>query len=347
MGSEKVMTKYLKIDMHNHILPKKVPKFKDKFGYCGFIELHPKENGYADMIRDDGHFFRSVEPNCMDVDARIVEMDKYNVDVQVLSTVPVMFSEWAKPADTLVVNHFLNTDIAESVSKHPKRFIGLGTIPLNDPELGCQELNVCMKELGLRGVQIGSHYGNLNLNDKSLFSFYEEAEKLGAAILVHPWDMMGRETMPDYWLPWLVGMPGETTRAICSMIFGGVFEKFPKLRVCFAHGGGSFAYTLGRIEHGFNVRPDLCQVDNKINPREYLGKFYVDSINHDPKAFQYNLDTYGVNSIMLGTDYPFPLGELEPGQLIENLPGLSESDKERLLSGSALEWLGVSKENYL
>jgi aminocarboxymuconate-semialdehyde decarboxylase len=347
MGSEEV-TKPLKIDIHNHILPSKVPPFKEEFGYGGFIELHPKENGYADMVRDDGKFFRAVEPNCMDIEVRLEEMDRFGVDIQVLSTVPVMFSEWAKPEHTLRVNHFLNEDIAEKVSRYPKRFIGLGTIPLNDPELGCRELEVCINDLKLPGVQIGSHYGSLNLSDKSLFPFYEEAEKLGAAILVHPWDMMGKDTMPDYWLPWLVGMPAETTRAICSMIFGGVFEKFPKLRVCFAHGGGSFAYTLGRIEHGFNVRPDLCQVDNPINPREYLGKFYVDSINHDPKALQYNIDILGVNSIMLGTDYPFPLGELEPGKLIEEgMPHLSASDKERLLSGSALEWLNLPKEKFL
>lgn len=337
----------LKIDIHNHILPKKVPNFKDKFGYGGFIQLIPKENGYADMVRDDGKFFRAVEPNCMDIEVRLEEMDKFNVDVQVLSTVPVMFSEWAKPEHTREVNHFLNTDIAEQVARYPKRFIGLGTIPLNDPELGCRELEVCIKELGMPGVQIGSHYGTLNLSDPSLYPFYEEAEKLGAAILVHPWDMMGKDTMPDYWLPWLVGMPAETTRAICSMIFGGIFEKFPKLRVCFAHGGGSFAFTLGRIEHGFNVRPDLCQVDNKVNPREYLGKFYVDSINHDPKAFQYNIDLLGVDSIMLGTDYPFPLGELEPGKLIEGMANLNEKEKDRLLHGSALEWLGLKKEQFL
>ncbi len=338
--------KPLKIDIHNHILPKRLPDFKKQFGYGGFIQLHPKEDGHADMIRDDGHFFRTVEPNCMDVDVRLEEMDKFNVDVQVLSTVPVMFSEWAKPQDTLTVNHFLNEDIAKSVLRHPKRFVGLGTIPLNDPELGCQELNFCMKDLGMPGVQIGSHYGSLNLSDKCLYPFYEEAEKLGAALLVHPWDMMGKETMPDYWLPWLVGMPAETTRAICSMIFGGIFEKFPKLRVCFAHGGGSFAFTLGRIEHGFNVRPDLCQVDNPINPRDYLGKFYVDSINHDPKAFQYNIDLFGVDKIMLGTDYPFPLGELEPGKLIESMDNLSEKEKTRLLSGSALEWLGLSEDQF-
>jgi aminocarboxymuconate-semialdehyde decarboxylase len=336
----------LKIDIHNHILPRTLPDFKKKFGYGGFIQLIPKENGHADMVCDDGRFFRSVEPNCLDPKVRIHEMDKQGIDVQVLSTVPVLFSEWAKPEHTHEVNRFLNEDIAKTCLQYPERFVGLGTVPLNKPSLAIKELNYAITELKLKGVQIGSHYGELNLNDKSLFPFYQEAEKLGAAILVHPWDMMGKETMPDYWLPWLVSMPAETTRAICNMIFGGVFEQFPKLRVCFAHGGGSFPHTLGRIEHGFNVRPDLCQVDNKVSPREYIGKFYIDSINHDPKALLYNIDLMGVESIMLGSDYPFPLGELLPGEMIENMDELSDQQKKRLFSGSAIEWLGMKEEDF-
>lgn len=336
----------LKIDIHNHILPKSLPDFKSEFGYGGFIQLHPLKDGHADMVRDDGKFFRKVEPNCMDLNARLEDMDKFNVDVQVLSTVPVMFSEWAKPEHTKRVNRFLNEDIAKSVQKNTKRFVGLGTIPLNDPKLGCEELHYCMGELGLRGVQLGSHYGELNLNDKSLFDFYQEAEKLGAALLVHPWDMMGKETMPDYWLPWLVGMPAETSRAICTMIFGGVFEKFPRLKVCFAHGGGSFPATLGRIRHGYNVRPDLCAVDNDKDPKEYLGKFWIDSITHDPIMLSYIVDLLGEDSIMLGTDYPFPLGELEPGKLIESMDDFSKERKAKLLGKNALTWLSLKESDF-
>lgn len=336
----------LKIDIHNHILPKTIPDFKSEFGYGGFIQLHPTKDGYADMIRDDGKFFRAVEPNCMDPNVRLEEMDKFNVDVQVLSTVPVMFSEWAEPKHTQRVNRYLNEDIAKSVQDNPKRFVGLGTVPLNDPSLGIEELNYCMNELGLRGVQLGSHYGKLNLNDKSLFEFYAEAEKLNAAILVHPWDMMGKDTMPDYWLPWLVGMPAETSRAICTMIFGGVFEKFPNLKVCFAHGGGSFPATLGRIRHGYNVRPDLCQVDNDKDPIEYLGKFWIDSITHDPVMLRYIVDLLGEDSIMLGTDYPFPLGELEPGKLIESMDDFTTERKQKLLSQNALTWLSMKEEDF-
>ena len=157
--------------------------------------------------------------------------------------------------------------------------------------------------------------------------------------------MMGKEKMPKYWLPWLVGMPAETSLAITSMIFSGIFEKLPKLNVAFAHGGGSFPATIGRIEHGFHVRPDLCAVDNNVNPREYLGKFYLDSLVHDPKVLEYLVDLIGEDKVALGTDYPFPLGELEPGKVIESST-LNDKTKAKLLGKNALDWLGVKKEEF-
>jgi aminocarboxymuconate-semialdehyde decarboxylase len=240
----------------------------------------------------------------------------------------------------------LNDHIADVVRRYPKRFVGLATIPLQDIDLAVKELHRSVKELGLAGVQIGSHVNDLNLNDEHFYPFYEEAEKLGAAIFVHPWDMMSKEKMQKYWLPWLVGMPAESSLAICSMIFGGIFEKFPKLRVAFAHGGGSFPATIGRIEHGFNVRPDLVAIDNKVNPREYLNKFYIDTLVHDPMMLDYLVNLFGPNQLALGTDYPFPLGELEPGKLIESMPYTSDI-KERLNSGTALEWLGLDRKMFL
>jgi aminocarboxymuconate-semialdehyde decarboxylase len=151
--------------------------------------------------------------------------------------------------------------------------------------------------------------------------------------------MMGEQQMQKYWLPWLVGMPAETSRAICSMIFSGVFEKFPKLRVAFAHGGGSFPLTIGRIEHGFKVRPDLVAIDNAVNPRNYLGKFWIDSLVHDETAMKYIMNVMGEDSICLGSDYPFPLGEDHPGSLIESME-FSSDVKEKLLFKNAMNWLG-------
>ncbi len=335
------MVKSMRIDIHTHILPPDIPKFKDQFGYGGFIHLEHQPNCCSKMMKDDGTFFREIQPNCFDAAERIKDCDKSGITKQVLSTVPVMFSYWAKPKDGLVVSQFINDHIAETVKTHPDRFYGLGTLPLQDPELACRELERCVKELGLSGVEIGSHVNDWNLSSKELFPVFETAEKLGASIFVHPWDMMGKERMTKYWLPWLVGMPAEVSLAICSMIFGGVFEKLPNLKVAFAHGGGSFTGTIGRIEHGFNVRPDLVAIDNGVNPREYLGRFLVDSLVHDPSVLKQILELYGEDCVALGTDYPFPLGELTPGELIQN-SNLSESVQKKLFYENAMKWLGVS-----
>ncbi|MCW5822604.1 MAG: amidohydrolase [Cyanobacteria bacterium TGS_CYA1] len=330
----------LKIDIHTHILPRDIPDWKSKYGYGGFIKLDHHASCRARMLKDDGTFFREIESNCWDASARIEDCKRSGVTIQVLSTVPVMFSYWAEPKHALDLSKFLNDDLAKVVKSNPARFVGLGTIPMQAPDLAVQELERCVKDLGLLGVQIGSHVNNWNLSDPALLPVFEAANDLDAFIFVHPWDMMGQERMTRYWLPWLVGMPAETCLAICSMIFSGIFERFPKLRVAFAHGGGSFPATIGRIEHGFQARPDLCAIDNDVNPRDYLGRFLVDSLVHDSKALKYLLDVVGEDSIALGTDYPFPLGEDEPGKLIESLD-ITDATKAKLLGGNALSWLKI------
>jgi len=284
--------------------------------------------------------FRVVEENSFKEDVRIKEMDETDVTTQVLSTIPVLFNYWAKADHGLETSRFFNDHIAQTAAKEPKRFIGVGTVPLQDVDLAIKEMERCVKELKMPGIEIGSNVNGENLSEKKFFPFYEAAEKLGCALFVHPWEMMGEKQMEKYWLPWLVGMPAETSRAICSMIFGGVFERFPKLRVAFAHGGGAFPFTIGRIEHGFEVRPDLVAVDNNINPREYIRKFWVDGLVHDKKAFGYLLEAMGEDKICLGSDYPFPLGEQEPGSGIVALD-LPLAQQERLFHATALEWLGL------
>jgi len=327
------------IDIHTHILPEKIPNFKERFGYGGFIHLDHHKPCCARMMKDD-KFFREVQDNCWDPAVRIKECDVHGVHIQVLSTVPVMFSYWAKPQDCLDVSMFLNDHIAGIVKQYPDRFIGLGTIPMQDTKLAIRELERCMKELGMAGIQIGTNVNQLNLNEPQFFEIFQAAQELNAAVFIHPWEMYGQEHIQKYWLPWLVGMPAETSRAICSMIFGGVFERLPKLRVAFAHGGGSFPLTLGRIKHGFDARPDLVAVDNTISPEKYLDRLYFDSLVHDEKALRYLIDFAGVNRVAVGSDYPFPLGEDVPGKMIKEMV-IGEKDRERLLSGTALEWLGV------
>ncbi|MEY2499055.1 MAG: aminocarboxymuconate-semialdehyde decarboxylase [Verrucomicrobiota bacterium] len=344
----------MKIDLHTHILPREWPDLDAKYGYGGFVRLEHYQPCCARMMIG-ARVFREITDNVWDPKRRIEECDQAGVTMQVLSTVPVMFSYWAKPADALDLSRRLNDHIAEVVRANPKRFTGLATIPLQDPDLAAGELERCLRDLGLRGAEIGTHVDAnqhfgldpLNLDNAVLQPVWATAEQLGAAIFVHPWDMVGKKRMPKYWLPWLVGMPAETSLAICSMIFGGVFERFQKLRVTFAHGGGAFPFTIGRIEHAFHVRPDLCAIDNKATPRSYLAtadrpaRFYVDSLVHDADTLRLLVNLFGAQRVALGSDYPFPLGEAHPGQLIESMK-LSAEDTAQLLSLTAHEFLGLS-----
>lgn len=335
----------LTIDMHTHILPKTWPDLKKKYGYGGFIHLEHQTNGNARMMQDN-RFFREITPNCWDVSTRIEQCDAQGIDVQVLCTIPVMFSYWAKAEDTLDLSRFLNDHIANIVSQHPKRFIGLGTLPMQSPDFAIVEMERIKNDLGMPGIQIGSHINDWELNDENLLPVFEAAEALDMAIMVHPWEMLGKDRMQKYWMPWLVGMPAETCVAICNMIFGGILEKFPDLRVLFAHGGGSFPGTLGRIKHGFDVRPDLCAVDNPYSPGKYINQIYVDSILHDPQMLDYVINLMGANRIALGSDYPFPLGELEPGKMIKT--HIENPDtRAQLLSKTALEWLRLSPKIFV
>ena len=329
----------LKIDIHAHYLPRDWPDLAAKYGDARFPVIHHGEDG-RHRIYKDGRFFREILPKTWDPQERIADYARFDLQVQVISTVPVMFSYWAKPHHALELHQALNDHMAQTCRAYPRHYAGIGTVPLQSPRLAVQELERCMDQLGLQGVQIGSHVGDWNLDAPELFEFFEAASDLGAAILVHPWDMMGAESMPKYWMPWLVGMPAELSRAACCLVFGGVLERLPKLRVCLAHGGGSFPYTIGRIEHGFNMRPDLVATDNFRNPRDYLSRLYFDSWVADKPALRYLLDTCGVSQVMLGTDYPFPLGEQAPGAAIETL-GLEAVDKARIYHGTALEWLGL------
>lgn len=347
-----------KIDLHTHILPEKWPDWTRKSGYPGWVFLEHHGPGCARMMKSDGAGakpFREIDARTWDPRVRLDDMERAGVGAQVLSTVPVMFSYWARAQDAYDLGRLLNDHIAEVVRAHPGRFYGLATLPMQDPALACRELERCVKDLGLRGVQIGSHVerppagpgGDWNLDEPAVVQVLACAEAMRACVFVHPWDMMGKEEMPRYFLPWLVGMPAEGSRAICSVIFGGVLERLPGLRIGFAHGGGSFPGTVGRIEHGFQVRPDLCAVGTKRSPRDYLARgstparFYVDSLVHDPEALRTILRLMGPERVALGSDYPFPLGEKTPGALIESMADLAPGTRDRLLSGTAQEFLGL------
>lgn len=328
-----------RIDVHAHFLPSEVPDMAS-LGGEGWVSLAPGEGGTLDMIRD-GEFFRRIQPNCFDVDARLEDLDEQGLAMQALSTIPVMFGYGAPVEHALYMGSYLNDHLAGVVRDHPDRFIGLGTVPMQDIPAAIREMERCVNELGMVGIQIGSHVEGKNLDDSGIVDFFVAARDLDACVLVHPWDMMAGDRMERHWLPWLVGMPSESALAIASMILGGVFDRCEGLRVCFAHGGGSFPFILGRIVHGHSVRPDLVATCTERSPRDYLDRFWVDTGVHDDKAFEYLLHVMGPDGIVLGSDQPFPLGEHRPGEIVKQT-STSPLIQRQMLETGPLEFLGVT-----
>jgi aminocarboxymuconate-semialdehyde decarboxylase len=360
----------LKIDIHTHILPDTLPDLRERYGAGPWVRLDVQPCGKrAFMRRADGSVFREVEDSTWSLTRRLSDCDACGIDVHVMSTVPVMFSHWAAPEHALDLAVLLNDHMAASVATAPERLVGLGMLPMQSPELAVGELRRCMR-MGLAGVQIGTNVRAdpkrvpRLLSDKSFFQVFEAAAELGAAVFVHPWDMLGEEGMQKYWLPWLVGMPAETCQAMCSFMFSGVLERLPNLRVCFAHGGGSFPGTLARIQHGWDVRPDLCATDTGWSPTDHCARrrVWVDSLVHEPEALLAAVRVFGANRVCLGSDYPFPLGEFTAesrgtvyagGALVDGMAAAGHAGWERggaarrgVLSGAALEWLHMDEARF-
>jgi aminocarboxymuconate-semialdehyde decarboxylase len=333
-----------KIDIHTHILPENLNELTNTFSDSRFLRMDAINDKTAMLLKDDMQF-RQVYCNCWNHHTRTKECNETGVNIQVLSTIPVLFSYWAKGDECLKLSQFLNDHIGNICQSESSRYIGLGTVPMQNTDFAIFEMDRCVNQLNLPGIQIGSNINGLNLSEVNFHPIFEHAEKIGCSLFIHPWEMMGQVDMRKYWLPWLVGMPAETSRAICSLIFGGVLEKYPNLKIAFAHGGGAFPFTTGRIDHGFNVRPDLCAVDNTVLPSSYMKNFYVDSLVHDEHAMNFLIQAMGEEHIAMGSDYPFPLGEHHPGKLIESMD-LSISTKQRILSGTAIEWLGLNENDY-
>lgn len=326
------------VDVHTHILPPELPDPRGRSGYGGWPSIVPDGPRRARIVIDD-RLFRVIEDDCWDPVRRLEDCDRDGVAVQALSTVPVMFSYWAKPEDGAHLARILNDHIASITGRWPDRFAGLGTLPLQDPDLAIAELERCMRELGMAGVQIGTHVGARELDDPGMVAVLEAAEALGAAVFVHPWDMLAPERMTRHWLPWLVGMPAELALAFAALTLGGVLRRLPRLRILLAHGGGSFPGTLGRIEAGHRARPDLVATHDDTSPRAYLDRIYVDSLVHDPATLRFVAELMGTGRITLGTDYPFPLGEARPGTTIRAMTS-DEGDLRRMLRDNALDFLG-------
>jgi aminocarboxymuconate-semialdehyde decarboxylase len=281
-------------------------------------------------------------PKLSSIEVRLKDMDRMGIDIQAICPAPHQTYYWTDPAMGAELARAQNERIAEICAKWPDRFVGMGTVPLQHPDLAVSELTHLVKNLGLRGVEINPNVNGLDLSDGrlSLDGFFSKAEGLGIVIFMHPVGFTQGERLLDHYFNNVIGNPLETTVAVSHLIFDGVMERHPKLKIVLPHGGGFLAHYWARMDHAYRARPD-CRVSIRKKPSSYLERFYFDTITFDPGMLGHLIERFGADHVLLGTDYPYDMGVDDPLGFIEKTRGLSAKDRAMVEGGNAARLLKI------
>lgn len=322
------------IDVHSHYVPKGWPDLG-----TGLPWLRVDSEREA-MLMVGSTEFRRIRDDAWSADTRLADMDADGVQVQVVSPTPVFFSYETQASEGERICRIFNDLALDVCAPAPDRLVPFAQVPLQNTDAACREMERAVAS-GHRGVEIGNHLGDRDLDDEGIVTFLQHAASLGVPVFVHPWDMAESPRLNRWMARWLTGMPAETHLSILALILGGVFDRVsPDLRICFAHGGGSFAFWLGRLENAWHGRPDLIAT-SEHPPSHYVGRFSVDSVVFEPTALRTLVDTLGMDHVMVGSDYPYPLGERPVGAVVDKSDFLDERQKQALRSDNARRWLSL------
>jgi aminocarboxymuconate-semialdehyde decarboxylase len=320
----------VRIDLHTHVVPPRWEDFAARYGGGKWPRLAVKDACHATIMTGD-QFFRDIDDRSWSPERRIEDMERLGIDRQALSPPPIMFCYWAEPKAAQAFARMQNENVAAIAAKHPRRFSGMAAVPLQDVGMAVEELRYCREALGLGAVEIGTCPAGRDFDDPALFLFFAACRDLGMAVFVHPaTPLAGQERLTKYYFPLIVGNPLETALAISKLIFGGVLERLPDLRIGFAHGGGAFPFTLARLNHGWHVRPEGPAAIPK-EPREYARRIFVDSLTLAPRNLRFIIEELGADRVMIGSDYPFDMGDADPRASL-NAAGLDAATR-RLIEG--------------
>ena len=321
------------IDIHAHFVPEEYLRLIEAEGEPHGVRLRPGPNGPLIVVGQVA--IGPITAHYHDLDLRLKTMDAKGVAIHALSLMPPMVY-WADAALGLRVARIVNDALAEATRAHPDRFMGLATLPLQDPEAAVTEAERAVTELGCRGIYLGTNVRGKELTDPSFFPVFERIHALRVPIFLHPLNVIGAQRLTSYYLHNLLGNPFDTAVAAANLIFSGLLDRFPKLNICLPHAGGAFPYLIGRLNHGWKVRQE-CKALIKP-PSSYLRRFTYDTISHAPEPLRYLINLVGADRVMLGSDYCFDMGYERPVEVVSALK-LSRNDQEKILGGNAARML--------
>ena len=331
----------LKIDIHCHYLNQDVAA---KVAHLNPGQYEPSVCFANTMTREvNVKQMKDRAPRLSDVAVRLKHMDRTGIDIQAVSPAPNQTYYWTDPGMGAELARAVNERVAQIAAQWPDRFVGLGTVPLQDPGLAVAELEFLIRKLGLKGVEINPSVKGMDLTDArlSLEKFFAAAERLNAVVFMHPIGFTQGERLMDHYFNNVIGNPLETTVAASHLIFDGVMERHPKLKVVLPHAGGYLAHYWARMDHGWKARPD-CRVVIKKRPSSYLEKFYFDTITFDPGMLKHLIERFGADHVLLGTDYPYDMGVEDPVGFINKVNKLTAREKQQVMGGNAARLLGLS-----
>lgn len=332
----------LRVDIHCHYLNRDAAA---KLAHLNPSQYEPSVKFASQLTREvNVRQMQDRAPKLSTIEVRIADMDRMGIDIQAVCPAPQQTYYWTEPGLGLEVSRMINDRLAQIVATWPDRFVALGTVPLQNVELAVAELERCVKRLGLRGVEINPNVAGRELTDPSLNldRFFAKARELDIVIFMHPIGFTQGERLMDHYLNNLIGNPLDTTVGTSHLIFGGVMERHPGLKIVLPHAGGFLGHYWARMDHGWRARPD-CRTIIKKAPTSYLKKFYFDTITFDPEMLRNLIDKFGAAQVLLGTDYPFDMGEEDPVGLINSVPRLPSAEKERIMGGNAARLLKIGR----
>lgn len=335
--------RHFTIDLHCHVITPKVESLVASSAQKkAEIAIALETMGAESVAHNTAVMLPQAGLKLTRVECRLADMDATGIDVQVISPSPNQYYYWADISLASEIVRLQNENIATLCAAYPDRLAGLGTVALQHPDLACQQLEHAVTTLGLKGVEISTSINGKDLSDPSFLPFWDKAEALGAVVFIHPFGTTLGARTSSWYLVNTIGQPLETTIALSHLIFGGVLEAYPGLKIVAAHGGGYLPTYVGRSDHAFSVRPEAAK-HLKTKPSDLLKRIWFDSVVYDTQALRHLVDRVGASQVVVGTDYPFDMGSYDVQELIGNTPGLTEADQAAILGGNAAALIGWKK----